>query len=670
MTGTSPLPPRTLTKSRFKLATECPRKLYYVGKPDYADRSLEDGFLQALAQGGYQVGELACQMHPGGVRIDTLDPAAALDQTRTLLARDEVTLFEAALAFGDTFIRVDILRKRGKVIELIEVKAKSYRAGEDGDFRGKKGQLTADFLPYLRDVAFQRWVAEQALPGHRVQAFLMLADKDRQASVDGINQRFRARREGRRLRIDVAPGTDATTLGTPLLAQIPVDGQVDQILADVLPVAPGQALPFAEAVATFAAAYRDDRPLPPMPSATCAHCPFRTDCWPVPGDKRSGFHECWAEAFGWQADDFAQGTVLDLWNFRGKNALIAQGVLKPAQVTMEDLGFKGEPPGLTGLTHKHRQWYQCQPDWPGGGGHYFDREGFIAAAADWGFPGHFIDFETSVVAIPFNRGRRPYEMSAFQFSHHVMERDGRVVHRSQWLCPDPGKDPNVDFLRALKEALEGDEGTIFRWSAHENTVLNQLRTQLLEQPGSVSDQDALVAFIEGITTRKEDKEQIIGPRNMVDLCALAEKHYFHPATKGSTSLKKVLPALMRSSAFLKETYGRPSYGGPGSSLNFTEPMTWWQLRDGEVIDPYQLLPPVFDDLPPEELATLEEGLSEDLREGGAAMAAYARLQFEDLPPAQRQAIASALLRYCELDTLAMVMALQAWVAEAGIDWGG
>lgn len=58
-----------LTKSRFKLATECPRKLYYTGKPEYANTVADDEFLQQLAEGGYQVGELAKLMHPGGREI-------------------------------------------------------------------------------------------------------------------------------------------------------------------------------------------------------------------------------------------------------------------------------------------------------------------------------------------------------------------------------------------------------------------------------------------------------------------------------------------------------------------------------------------------------------------------------------------------------------------------
>ena len=50
----------------------------------------------------------------------------------------------------------------------------------------------------------------------------------------------------------------------------------------------------------------------------------------------------------------------------------------------------------------------------------------------------------------------------------------------------------------------------------------------------------------------------------------------------------------------------------------------------------------------------------EIAECGAAAMAYARLQFEDLEPIERQHIEEALLRYCELDTFAMVMIVEAW----------
>lgn len=156
---------------------------------------------------------------------------------------------------------------------------------------------------------------------------------------------------------------------------------------------------------------------------------------------------------------------------------------------------------------------------------------------------------------------------------------------------------------------------------------------------------------------------------MVDLCELASLHYFHPSTQGSASLKAVLPALMQGSAWLRSIYSRPVYGMSAEilSLNFREPVAWWVRDQGRILDPYELLPPVFPDLRPADGHSCERAGMSELRDGGAALSAYARLQFEDLSPATREAIEHALLRYCELDTLAMVMAVQAWqawVAEA------
>jgi len=52
--------------------------------------------------------------------------------------------------------------------------------------------------------------------------------------------------------------------------------------------------------------------------------------------------------------------------------------------------------------------------------------------------------------------------------------------------------------------------------------------------------------------------------------------------------------------------------------------------------------------------------AEAINQGGAASYAYLKLQFEDLSPRERKSLRAGLLRYCELDTLAMVFILQAW----------
>jgi hypothetical protein len=103
---------RYLTKSRFKLALECPTKLYYTGKADYADSKSENEFLAMLADGGFQVGELAKLKYPGGVEVKTKQVTQAIAKTTELLKQDTITLFEPAIVHEGFLVRVDVLIKR------------------------------------------------------------------------------------------------------------------------------------------------------------------------------------------------------------------------------------------------------------------------------------------------------------------------------------------------------------------------------------------------------------------------------------------------------------------------------------------------------------------------------------------------------------------------------
>ncbi len=647
--------PRYLTKSRFKTAVECPTKLFYTGKPNiYADAKQEDEFLQALAEGGFQVGELAKLMHPGGVEVTAKTHQAQIDETARLLERDEVTIFEGAICHGGLFARVDVLRKTGSQVELIEVKAKSFDSTAQNSFRGVRGGIDNGMRPYLQDVAFQRHVMSLAYPNLRVRSFLMLADKSKTCSVDGLNQRFKIRRQDGRPVVTVAPGTDAGNLGTPVLTSVNVDEFVDQILSEPLSV-PGADGQLAELAQDWAEKYRADSRIRPVVGAHCAKCEFHTTSSST--GLQSGLHECWKIAKDWTEEDFAKGSVLDLWNFKGKQKLIDSGVLGLADVTKEHLKYKQ---GAGGLSRSERQWMQASGCWPGGASFYLDTALMRQEMTSWTFPLHFIDFETSRVAIPFFAGQRPYANIAFQFSHHTVQADGRVEHKSQFLSATPGVNPNYEFVRQLDAAL-GPIGTVFMWSPHENTTLNAVLDELQQDCAPPADAERLKEFILGLTSKKDDGR--VGRRSMVDLCRLAEKAFFHPATKASCSIKKVLPAVMQSSDYLKQRYSKPMYGAQGGipSLNFTDQI-WWQESNGVALDPYKLLPPVFTDLPREVMDALESDDELEIAQGGAATTAYARLQFEDLTLAERQNIEAALLRYCELDTLAMVMIYEAWRA--------
>jgi hypothetical protein len=187
------MPQRLLTKSRFNLALDCPNKLYYTKKKGYADQQKGDTFLEALAQGGFQVEELARLEYPEGVLVENNDWNYDLlvEQTKGLLRRENVVIFEAAFKFDNLFIRTDILVKRGNEIQLIEVKAKSFDPEDEYLLIGKRGGLAGGWKPYLFDVAFQRYVIQQCHPEWKIKSYLKLADKSRVAQIHGLNQLFR-----------------------------------------------------------------------------------------------------------------------------------------------------------------------------------------------------------------------------------------------------------------------------------------------------------------------------------------------------------------------------------------------------------------------------------------------------------------------------------------------
>ena len=53
---------------------------------------------------------------------------------------------------------------------------------------------------------------------------------------------------------------------------------------------------------------------------------------------------------------------------------------------------------------------------------------------------------------------------------------------------------------------------------------------------------------------------------------------------------------------------------------------------------------------------------EKLADGGAAMTAYARMQFTSMSDLEKERIVQGLYRYCELDTLALVFIWEYWMS--------
>jgi len=651
--------PRYLTKSRFKLAMECPTKLFYTGKKEYPSTKLDDPFLQALANGGHQVGELAKCYYPDGIEVSSLDYDEAEKQTLELLERDEVIIFEPAIRFGSLFIRIDILIKKGNSFELIEVKAKSYSSQKDAGFLNKSDKVDSKWLSYLQDVAFQKYVLQGVFPKSTVSSYLMLVDNESTCPSDGLNQKFKLTvdENGRRSVNLSSPLTDAE-LTNQILKKICTDGVVRKIYDTELTENRLNSS-FIENIKALEQHYIEDKRIAEVIGVKCKSCEFRCSSDDEVAGLMSGFKTCWKNQLHWNDDDFRQGSILDIWNFKGARKLFEQNIIKLKDVTEEDIDAPVGPD--LALLPKERQWLQVEKIQKSDSSAYFQNEGMRREMASWNYPLHFIDFETSAVAIPFYKGMQPYEGIAFQFSHHIMHSDGRIEHAGQFLNTEVGQFPNFDFVRELKKQLENDTGSIFMYSPHENSTLNLIGRQLLVS--NEKDKDELCSFIKTITRSpkivKKNSEKWCGDRAMIDLLDLVKKYYYDPSMGGSNSIKYVLPAILNSSQYLKDKYNQPIYGtNEMPSLNLKN-KSWIQYDDaGKVIDPYKSLPKMFEDVSMHDVELLSE--TDELNNGGLALTAYGKLQFTEMSDYEREELKKALLIYCELDTFAMVVVFEAW----------
>jgi hypothetical protein len=122
--------------------------------------------------------------------------------------------------------------------------------------------------------------------------------------------------------------------------------------------------------------------------------------------------------------------------------------------------------------------------------------------------------------------------------------------------------------------------------------------------------------------------------------------------------------VIHDSEYIRNKYSSPIYGKNKeiTSLNFDEHI--W-IQEEKDFDPYKTLPNVFEDYNEEKLDSLVQDMQQ-IAQGGAAMTAYAKLQFSHVPENQREQIKQALLKYCELDTMAMVMIWDYWRKELGV----
>ena len=642
---------RYLTKSRFKQGLECPTKLFYTKKELYPSSNKGDTFLQSLAEGGFQVEELARMQFSEGKAILGVDwnYSELAESTKVLLQEENVTIFEAAFLYKNLFIRVDILKKVGNKIQLIEVKAKSVNKETHQGFFNKNGTINSGWMLYLYDVAFQQYVIEKSMPSCSVTPYLMLANKDVKATVDGLNQKFKiSKTSNLRTGIIKEENLSLGDLGEFLIAKLNINEEISLIRTSN-PL--DEIRTFEQTIKFYDSHYLNDVKINSLIGKHCKDCEFQCE---ETDTTKSGYLECWTSQLKISNNQAKKPKVYNVSNLMSAKKIMADGTY-----FMEDLDESNIDVKLAvgRFSASERQWIQIEKEKNKDTTPVVKLNGLRDELHSWIYPLNFIDFETSGMALPFTIGRKPYEQLAFQFSHHIVYEDGSVEHASEYLNAKVGEFPNFSFIRALKKALEKNNGIIFRYHNHENTIVNAIYMQLLSS--DEEDKEELISFIKSIShnTDKSDSKWC-GERDMIDLWKVVKDYYYDPYTKGSNSIKDVLPAVLNSSMFLQNRYQQKLKNINLTSKNFDDSQIFLIFKDEKLINPYKLLPPLFDDWTQDEIDNVISGL-EGISDGGSALTAYGKLQFEEISERERSEIELALLKYCELDTLAMVMIFEA-----------
>jgi hypothetical protein len=134
------------------------------------------------------------------------------------------------------------------------------------------------------------------------------------------------------------------------------------------------------------------------------------------------------------------------------------------------------------------------------------------------FPRFYLDFETIQFAVPIWAGTRPYEQLPFQWSCHI-EGEGRNVQHREFLDVS-GNAPMRSFAESLI-ATVGGTGPILVYGHFEARIVRELAERF-------PDLDVPLTKI---------------VHRIKNLHPITEDHYYHPAMRGSWSLKAVLPTV-------------------------------------------------------------------------------------------------------------------------------
>lgn len=598
---------RHLTKSNFKLGTECKQKLKFK-KADYPSTLEENEMLQFFARGGFMVEALAHSL------MKHSNPSAE---------------FEVTFEHERFSARVDGWQRFRDFAILTEIKATTVESDGPEQFLKKNGDVNKSWLPYLIDITFQVMVARRANPGLEIRPELCVVNKTKPCGLEAIYSNIDivdSEEHDRSKPRAVFRGDVKALAADHFLEFIDVSEAVDALMPDV-ELAAADFLDFIDG--------NQPKFLPERLPSKCKKCEYRGSSLTP-----NGFDECWGPA------PKDEPHILDIYQgYRSKESLeVFRRMSESNNYRLVDLPSSIVDSGKSWARARRNQVNVAKS------GVEFQSPELAEKLRKVEYPIHFIDFEASTIPVPYLPGMKPYEQVAFQFSCHTLESaESTELKHSQWLNLKDAY-PAAEFSRELRKVI-GDAGTVFVWSHYERTTLNAVRRQLRERGELDASLDAWFTTLVGESSEGDDESDNEVSTRLFDLLELSRDFYCHPMMNGSHSIKRVLDAIWSQAEFL--------WIDPWFSRYYKADAS------GRPMDPYKTLVANDQDLDLGYTEDAEEGGSEGsgVTDGVGAMRAYQDMIYGRRRgnEAHRARLAEALYRYCGLDTAAMVMIWKYWL---------
>lgn len=138
------------------------------------------------------------------------------------------------------------------------------------------------------------------------------------------------------------------------------------------------------------------------------------------------------------------------------------------------------------------------------------------------YPIYFLDYETAMGTIPIYDGTKPYQQIPFQYSLHVVEKEGGEPKHLEYLHRD-SDNPIPNLLKRLKEDI-GPVGSVVVWYKSFEMKRNEEMAEMFPE---------YAEFLEGVNDRVVDLMEPFSNGLFVNKDFL-----------GSASIKAVLPVLV------------------------------------------------------------------------------------------------------------------------------